>query len=199
MKEVFSYSPHKVMDIFSGLALTGDRSDWEYFQEAFRCRPEYNPCYFYHFLAVTVRVLKAKQVVEIGAHKGGSAIFLSSEMPEGKVYSIDNCTQGDTWDYVTDDYANKIIKIRADSTDINEIEKTGVDLHETDVWVIDGEHSPERIRAEVALFSKYWKKGAVIIFDDITLIQPAFSEIEIGSQVIIPNDLHVGGVGILVI
>jgi hypothetical protein len=44
-----------------------------------------------------------------------------------------------------------------------------VDLSATDLWFIDSLHTEEQLRQELALYTPYFKKGAVVVLDDIHL------------------------------
>lgn len=202
LKELIYYTPYKVERFFADLR-TGDGRSREYWNEIYRNR--LCPCWFYQYIACAARMFKWKQTVEIGADRGASALMVASEMPNGKVYSIDHrggVSQGNqAWMYIPDDVTN-IVKVEMDSLEIDKLLATGVDLLQTDFWIIDGEHTPDRVRRECVLYGSYWKEGAVIYFDDLSSIQPAFDELPFEHKFIDFGNLHGGtmeGSGLVVV
>ena len=150
------------------------------------------PCWFYWYLACMVRKLKPKQVVEIGADYGASAVFMASELPKkGKLYSIDI---RDDWRYVD---TKNIIKVQGDSK--NKDTWKNVPLAKTKLWLIDGKHTVEQVRAECELISPHWKKGTVVIFDDLGQVIKAFEELKYEKHIIHRRTIHGTRVGILIV
>ncbi len=166
LKELETYTIKKVDRFFKDLD-KGDDRDAEYFKEIYRLR-DY-PCLFYSYLACAVRVLGAKQCVEIGADRGASALMMASE--GATVYSNDI---RDGWEFVPNDVTN-IIKLCGDSRDMKTF--GGIPLGKTDLWLIDGSHYPNQVREECKQFMPFWHEGTVVLFDDLTSIEPAFTEL----------------------
>jgi len=191
INELIEYTPWKVEGIFGHLMM-GDARDKEYWREIYRSRKY--PCLFYQFLAMATRKYQYKQYVEIGADRGVSTIMVASEMPAGgKVISIDHCdgvSYGDNaWKYVPP-FMTNILKMEMDSLDIQKIHDAGIDLSQTDFWLIDGEHTYQRVRKECELYKPYWKQGAVVLFDDLIRIQPAFDELQYEHKCVEVGHLH---------
>lgn len=175
MGKLADYNLDKVNHYFKGIENRGghDLSNWKEIYRTYREEMWY-PCWWYWYLACAVKVLKAKQVVELGADRGSGTLFMASELPEdGKLYSVDI---KDVWEYVPKDHP-KIVKIQGDAGDLR-IWKD-VDLSKTDLWVIDDSHATEHVRNEIKIYSPFWKEGAVVIFDDMDKLQKLFEEDEI--------------------
>lgn len=193
-----SYKPIRVAHIFDPLKNSGAGQSLSYYNEYKRIKNgkyiyDY-PCWFYWYLACVVRKLQPKQVIEIGADKGASAVFMASELPEnGKLYSID---VKDDWQYV-DKSAKNIIKVQGDSK-IKETWK-GIPLDKTKLWLIDGDHTVKQVRAECKLLSPHWKKGTVVIFDDLGAVMKAFQELKFEKHIIPMRVVHGTRVGVLIV
>ncbi len=142
---------------------------------------------YYQWLACLMRVLKPKQVVELGAAAGISTIMMASQLPkESKVYSVD-IDKSIAWKWMNREYPN-VVKILGDDTDIDIWKELGewvddgdlpgynednqfvpFDLEGTDVWFIDALHTKEHLQKELDLYTPFFKKGAVIVLDDIRM------------------------------
>lgn len=121
---------------------------------------------YYQWLACLVRYMKPKQIVELGAAAGISTTMMALEMPQDcKLYSVDIDPEI-AWKWMTYEHPN-VTKILSDDLDMS-IWK-GVDLAQTDLWFIDSLHTEAQLRKELELYSPYFKKGAVVVFDDIRL------------------------------
>lgn len=183
LNELSTYNTHKVDKYFLKLFM-GDDRDISYWKEIYRQWPQY-PCYYYQYLACAVRVLKAKQVFEIGADRGASTMMMASE--GAKVYSVD-IRNG--WEYVK---SKKVVKIVGDSCVIPK----DVDLKKTKLWLIDGLHTPEKVKQELQTYQEYMMPGSVVIMDDIN------QHIEVWKAIPLPKfasvDIHGNGVGIICI
>lgn len=143
---------------------------------------------YYQWLACLMRLIKPKQVVELGAAAGISTIMMATSMSkESKLYSVDNDPDL-AWKWMDREYP-QVVKILGDTRDINiweeqfngreigsgHIEAWPMDLGETDVWFFDSLHVPEQIHKEMKLYSPFFKKGAILVFDDVH-ISPSFEE-----------------------
>lgn len=121
---------------------------------------------YYQWLACLVRLIKPKQVVELGAASGISTIMMATELDkDAKLYSVDN-DPTIAWKWMAKDYP-QVEKILGDDLDMS-IWKD-IDLSKTDLWFIDTLHVARQLKREVELYSPYWKKGAIVVFDDIRL------------------------------
>lgn len=149
---------------------------------------------YYQYLACLVRFLKPRQVVELGAASGISTIMIATELSkDAKFYSVDN-DPNIAWKWMTKDYP-QLTKILGDDLDMD-IWK-GVDLGKTDLFFFDTLHVKSQLEKEIELYSPYWKKGTIVLFDDIKM-----SELR-GTWEALPYDkfeddkLHYSGFGFL--
>lgn len=187
LHELSIYSTKKVDKYFLKLFL-GDQRDKSYWTEIYRQYPFY-PCYYYQYLACVIKVLKAKQVVEIGADRGASTVMMASE--GAWVYSVD--IRKDAWEYAR--FHKNVSCLVGDSCDLSLFE--GVDLNKTDLWLIDGLHTYEQVKKELEVYQKYFKTGDVIILDDTQQLGNIMNEIYMDKLESV--DIHGNGVGVVVI
>lgn len=185
LHELATYSTKKVDKYFLKL-FQGDDRDQSYWKEIYRQYPQY-PCYYYQYLACAVRVLKAKQIVEIGADRGASTLMMVSE--GAHVFSVDI---RDGWEYVK---SKKVIKLVGDSCDTSLFKD--VDLKKTNLWLIDGLHTPEKVQQELQTYQEYMVPGSVVIMDDINQHIEVWKAIPLDKFASV--DIHGNGVGVVVI
>ena len=122
---------------------------------------------YYKWLACLIRLLKPAQVVELGAAAGISTIMIASELSKDSIfYSVDN-DPTIAWKWITKDYP-QLVKILGDDLDLSVWPKDA-ELQATDIWFVDTLHTKEQLTEEIKLYSPFWKKGAIIIFDDIKM------------------------------
>jgi cephalosporin hydroxylase len=121
---------------------------------------------YYQWLAGLMQVVEPAQVVELGAAAGMSTVMLLEHMPKNSIlFSVD--IDPLAWRWVKKDYSN-LVKVTGDDTDMN-IWPEGTPLGNTDVWWIDSLHTEDHLRKELQLYSPYFKKGAIVVLDDINL------------------------------
>lgn len=123
---------------------------------------------YYQWLACLVKLLKPKQIVELGPAAGISTIMMATQMPkDGKLYSVD-IDRDLAWKWMKNDYP-QVVKILGDDLDPQiwgaDIEK----LPDTDLWFMDTLHTKDQLEKEIKLYSKFWKKGTVVVLDDIRM------------------------------
>ena len=123
----------------------------------------------YQWGACLMETMRPKQVVELGGAMGVWSLCILHNLPKtSKLYSITLAEEGLEFSYVKDKYEN-FYPIVGD--DLNMDNWKDIDLHSTDVWYFDtgiaDDHFGEHLEKEMALYSPYFKKGALIIFDDI--------------------------------
>jgi len=124
-----------------------------------------NGCAYYQWTPCIVDMLKPKQIVELGGAMGVWALCVLHALPStSTLYSITLPEEGKEFSYIKDDYPN-LVKIIGDDLDMDNWQ--GVDLSATDLWFFDAEHTEEHLRKELDLYSPYFKKGTVLLFDDI--------------------------------
>lgn len=183
LNELATYSTEKVDKYFLKLFM-GDERDKSYWREIYR-QYEY-PCYYYQYLACATRILKAKQAFEIGADRGASTLMMASEGAE--VYSLD-IRNG--WEYVTN--CKKVHKFFGDSLEFKKHED--MDLQKTKLWLIDGLHTYERVKAELEFYQQYFATGSVVILDDVQEYKDIWKDILMDK--FLSFDIHGGGVGVI--
>ena len=126
-----------------------------------------NGCANYQFFPGLIEIVKPKQIVELGGAMGvGTVMMLQSEYQDFNLYSITLAEGGLEFSYVVDKYPN-LIMIVGDDLDMKNWK--GVDLEKTDLWYIDSLHTEKQLRAELELYGPFFKKGAIICFDDIRM------------------------------
>lgn len=120
------------------------------------------------WLHTLIKIKKPKQVVEIGAAWGNSAIMMGMAMSKNsKFYSVDLGLIKPPWGNI-DRYYPSLVKVPGNSLDLA-IYPEGTKLEETDIWFIDSEHTARQFGQEIELYSTYFKKGAIVVCDDIHL------------------------------
>lgn len=166
---------------------------------------------YYQWLACLIRLLKPKQVIELGAAAGISTMMMATELDkDAKLYSVDNDPQI-AWKWMSREYP-QVVKILGDTRDIDiwlvtlsvsehGSAKTFLDLKHTDIWFFDSLHTEEQLRAELELYKPYFKKGAVLVFDDIHInpgMEKVWNELEYDKHDI-SNPCHWSGFGVAVV
>ncbi len=162
-----------------------------------------NGCYYYQWLPQVIKYLLPKQVVELGGAMGLSALMMLQELDkDSKLYSITLAENGLEFSYIKENYSN-LIKVIGDDLDLNNWPKD-LDLNRTDLWFFDSLHTKEQLEKELELYSVFFKKGAVLLFDDIHLnkgmeevweeLTSHFTESYDGT-----DPLHYSGFGIIVV
>lgn len=121
----------------------------------------------YHiWLNSLMKVLTPSVVVELGAHQGISDCMMLAGMPDqSTLISVD--IVADSWSVVP--YDSRIRKIVGDDLDLGIYPLDVLELmKQADVWFIDSNHTEEQLTKEHELYSPLWKKGAVILVDDVS-------------------------------
>lgn len=149
---------------------------------------------YYQWLACLMRLIKPKQVVELGAAAGISTILMATEMPkDSKLISVD-IDKDLAWKWMDREYP-QVIKVLGDDLDLS-IYPKDIGLSQTDIWFIDSLHTEEQLRKELELYRPFFKKGAIVVLDDIKIpgLDKVWSEItEDKCETTIPN--HYTGFG----
>lgn len=149
---------------------------------------------YYQWLACLMKLVKPKQVVELGAAAGISTIMMATELPkDSKLISVD-IDKDLAWKWMDREYP-QVIKVLGDDLDLG-IYPKDIDLDQTDIWFIDSLHTEEQLRKEFALYRPFWKKGAIVVLDDIKIpgLDKVWSEItEDKCETTVPN--HYTGFG----
>lgn len=105
------------------------------------------------------RLYKDSVVLEIGRKYGGSTAIIASALEKGCLYSMDIVDHPEAHSN-TDAWKDKIHFITCDSkhTEWN---------MEIDLLFIDGDHSYEGVKSDVAKFSPFVRDNGVMIFHDV--------------------------------
>jgi hypothetical protein len=149
---------------------------------------------YYVWLACLTRLLKPKKVVELGAASGISTIMIASELPDiAKFYSVDN-DPTIAWKWMCTDYP-QLTKILGDDLDMD-IWKS-INLSKTDLWFIDTLHVASQLTKELELYSPFWKKGTIVVFDDIKMpeLRPIWEALPYDK--VEDDRLHYSGFGMI--
>lgn len=155
---------------------------------------------YYQFLPVLIDYLKPKQIVELGGAMGAAALMMLSTLSkESKLYSITLEENGLQFSFVKENYPN-FVPIVGDDLNLRNFPKE-LDLGQTDLWFFDSHHDYDQLHAELELYRPFFKKGTVILLDDIHLSEGMFK-----AWTEFPGDkfdatvyLHWSGYGIIVV
>ena len=120
---------------------------------------------------------------------------LNSKYQDFKLFSITLEEYGLEFSYIVDKYPN-FIPIVGDDLDLSQWSKD-LDLGKTDLWFIDSEHTAKQLRAELELYKPFFKKGTIILFDDIHMdeLWPVWQELPY-EKLDATDPLHYSGFGI---
>ena len=157
-----------------------------------------NGCANYQFFPGLIETIKPSQIVELGGAMGvGTVMMLQSKFQDFHLYSITLAEGGLEFSYVVDKYPN-LTMIVGDDLDMKNWE--GVDLGKTDFWYIDSLHTEKQLRAELELYTPFFKKGAIICFDDIRMpeLYPVWKDLTEKYEAIeLTDPCHYTGWGII--
>lgn len=125
-----------------------------------------NGCAYYQWIPNLVEDIKPHQIVELGGAMGvWDLMVLQTLPPTSKLYSITLEEHGLEFCFIDGNYPN-FVPIVGDDLDLTNWPKD-LDLGKTDLWFFDSKHEAEHLRKELALYSPFFKKGAILLFDDI--------------------------------
>jgi predicted O-methyltransferase YrrM len=121
---------------------------------------------YYQFLPCLIDNMKPHQVIELGGAMGvADVMMLQSKHQAYTLYSVTLPEHGLEFSMVADDY-NNLVKIIGDDLD-PKIWPYDIRRKETDLWFIDTLHTKEQLTKELELYTPFFKKGAIVLFDDI--------------------------------
>ena len=127
-----------------------------------------NGCRYYQFLPCLIDEINPKQIVELGGAMGVSALMMLHTLPqESKLYSITLEEHGLEFSFIADKYEN-FVPVVGNDLDLSVWPKD-LDLSKTDLFFFDSLHTTEQITKELELYSPFFKKGAILLFDDIRM------------------------------
>lgn len=158
-----------------------------------------NGCANYQFMACLVDLVKPKQIVELGGAMGVGTICLHHYLSQdSKLYSITLAENGLEFSYVDKPYPDNLNLIVGDDLDIKNWK--GVNLSKTDLWYFDSLHTHEQLSKEIKLYKSYFRKGAILMFDDIRMdeLWSIWDELEY-DKVELTDPLHYTGWGLAIV
>lgn len=124
------------------------------------------PNLYYKWLACLIKLTNPHQIVELGAAAGISTLMMASEMDKSSIFYSVDIDPTLAWKWMNIDYP-QVKKILGDTLDMG-IWKN-IELSKTDVWFFDSLHTFKQLSSELKLYSPYFKKGAILVFDDIQM------------------------------
>lgn len=160
---------------------------------------------YYQWLACLIRLVKPKQVVELGAAAGISTTMMALELDkDAKLYSVDFDPRI-AWIWMDDEFP-QVIKLLGDTRDlsifVHDMERQNrSDLGKTDVWFFDSLHTQDQLEAELKLYTPFFKKGAILVFDDIHMnpgMEKVWNDLPYDKQDI-SNPCHWSGFGVAIV
>lgn len=157
-----------------------------------------NGCAYYQWTPCLLEVLKPKQIVELGGAMGvWSLMCLNGPYQDFNLHSITLPEGGLEYSYVVDKYPNFHPHL-GDDLDLKNFE--GVDLSQTDLWFFDALHTTEHLSKEFELYSPFFKKGSVILVDDIRMdeLWPVWQKLPY-EKIEVTNPMHYTGFGIAMV
>lgn len=123
-----------------------------------------NYCFFPGF----IELLKPRQIIELGSAMGVAIIsMLHSQHKDFNLYGVTLSENNLEFCYVKKDKYPNFHPIVGDYMDMS-IWKD-IDLKQTDLWYLDGLHEETHLRAELELYKPFFKKGAIVLFDDMMI------------------------------
>ena len=162
-----------------------------------------NGCRYYQWLPHLIETIKPKQIVELGGAMGVSAIMmLQSKYQDFKLYSVTLPENGLEFSFIKDSYPN-FYPIVGDDLDFHNMWYTGKnvigvnDFYNTDLWFFDSLHTYDQLSQELKLYGKSFKKGTILLFDDIRMneIWPIWKDLPY-EKIEMTNPMHYSGYGI---
>jgi len=161
------------------------------------------PNLYYQYLACLVRVLKPRQVLELGASIGVSTIMMATQMSlSDKLYSVDDASDYKEgmkdWEALDREYPN-VIQVIGNDLDLS-IYPKDFDISKTELMFIDTAHYGGQLKKEIDLYFPLLPKGCVVVLDDIRIndmfgIWDSIKQDKL--EITYPN--HYSGFGILTI
>lgn len=158
-----------------------------------------NGCRNYQWAPCLIDEVKPSQVVELGGAMGvWDIMVLNSAYQDFKLFSITLKEHGLEFSYIVDNYPN-LVKVIGDDLDLKNWPKD-LDLSKTDIWYFDSLHTAKQLQAELDLYTPFFKKGAVLVFDDIRMdeLWPIWEKLPY-DKVELTAPLHYSGYGLAIV
>jgi len=162
-----------------------------------------NGCRYYQWLPNLIDEIKPSQIVELGGAMGVSALMMLHTLPkESKLFSITLEEHGLEFSFIVDKYEN-FVPVIGNDLDLSVWPKD-CDLSKTDLFFFDSLHTTDQLTKELALYSPFFKKGTILLFDDIRMdeIWPVWESLEkygITDKHECTNPLHWSGFGLAMV
>lgn len=155
-------------------------------------------CY-YQWLACLLRVMKPKQIVELGGAMGTSALVMLSQMAEDqKLFTITLEEHGLEYSFIKTNYPN-LTKVIGDDLDLSLWPKD-LDWSKTDLVFIDSLHTGEHLQKELDLYLPLLPKGCVVLLDDVHINDGMWETwLNIKQDKMYLGRLHWSGFGLFVV
>lgn len=154
---------------------------------------------YYQLAPSITKVLKPKQIVELGGAMGvWDLMVLNGDYQDFTLYSITLPEHGLEFAYIVDKYPN-FVPVVGDDLDLANWPKE-LDLSKTDLWFFDSLHTAEQLQKELDLYTPFFKKGAVLLFDDIRMqeLWPIWDALPYDKHEI-TDPCHYSGYGIAIV
>lgn len=153
--------------------------------------------YYYRYLAAAMRALKPKMVVELGSAGGASTLMMLATAPKNcQVFACSLPEPEIEFRFIDESKYPNLTLIRGNDLDLSVW--NGLDLHDTDFWFVDTAHLESQLRQELTIYDRFFKKGTIILLDDIRLnegMQNVWNDIKC-PKLSLP-DLHWSGFGLI--
>ena len=154
-------------------------------------------CANYQFMTCLVDIVKPSQIVELGGAMGVGTICLYHHLPENShLYSITLPEGGLQFSYIQQPIPKNMYLVEGDDLKLSNWPKDCY-LSRTDLWYFDSLHTFAHLKAELELYSKYFKKGVILMFDDIRMneLWPIWRDLPY-DKVELTKPLHYSGWGL---
>lgn len=156
-----------------------------------------NGCANYQWIPGLIEIVKPSQIVELGGAMGvWDVMVLNGPYQDFQLHSITLEEGGLEFSYVVDKYSNFHPSL-GDDLHLENWPKE-LDLTQTDICYFDSLHTAEHLQKEIDLYTPFFKKGTILIFDDIRSfgLWPVWKKLPY-EKVEVTNPLHFTGYGIL--
>ena len=155
---------------------------------------------YYKYLTALMLEVRPAQVIELGAAAGLSALMVLAGLPkDSNLYSCTRPEPEGEWRWIKEDYPN-FIRVLGNDLDSSTWRGTNCGLAETDIWFLDTDHTYEQVKSELSHYKEFFKKGCLILLDDIKLNEGMYRAwLEIEYPKLDVSELHHSGYGIFTV
>lgn len=137
-----------------------------------------------HVLEWLIENNQCKTMVEIGVRYGGTSFYLLNSFPDLILYGIDTDITQFYSQEIQEKYGDRLIAIQGSSHTVNDL----IPDNSIDIIFIDGDHSYEAVKKDIALYLPKLKNGGLLTGHDIDYpgVNQAVNEI-IDNYDVAPN------------